>query len=55
MQNTMGCVINQETVKSLTANAVTKSNAVIEAYVGRAVTIDKSTYVLPTLSISRQK
>ena len=48
-------VIIRRLVKSLIANAVTKSNTVIEAYVGSAVTIDNSTSVLPTPSISKQK
>ena len=48
-------VINQETVGSLIANAVTKYNAVVEAHVGSAVTVDNSAPVLSTPSISRQK
>ena len=48
-------VVNQETVKSLIANLVTKSNAVVKAYVGSAVTVNKSAPVIPTTSISRQQ
>ena len=48
-------VINHETMKSFIANAVTKSNAMAEAYVGSVVSINKSAPVVITPSISRQK
>ena len=47
--------IDKETVKPLIANVVIKSNAVVEAYVVIAVTINKSASVIPTPSIYRQK
>ena len=47
-------VINQATVQSPIANEVTKPNAVVEAYVGSAATVNKSAPAIP-LSISRQK
>ena len=48
-------IINQETVKSLMENAVTKPNVTVEACAGRAVTINKSASVFPIPRISRQK
>ena len=41
-------VIYQETVKSLTANEVTQSNAVAEECVASTVTVDISRSVLPS-------
>ena len=48
-------VIIQETVKSLMANKVTKSNTVVEVYVGSAMTIDKFAPMVTAPHICRQK
>ena len=48
-------VITEETVKSPIVNLVTQSNAVVEAYVGSVVTINKSAPVVKTPNNSKKK